>query len=884
MSVATPSCLASIAGNDDGGWRDAARVLLSDSDAALAARFDADEPVDRLLTARSALVDGVVCSAWQRAHCALPELHLLATGGYGRGELFPGSDVDLLVLAESEAQAEHHDALARFFALLWDAGLSAGHAVRSLDQCVQAAREDLTVVTALSEWRLLAGQAEAAQRLARALSANTLWPPEQYFAHKRDEQRQRHARFNDTAYNLEPNIKDGPGGLRDIHTLVWMARRVHGVAGLAELVPLGALGEDEFASLERERQALSRLRFGLHLVAGRREERLLFDLQKALAARLGLRDERADNLAVEQLMQGFFRSAATVLRINDRLLQRFEEQLEGEQRAEPIDAEFVRRHGYLALREPGRLAGQPSLVLRLFQVWATDPQLRGLHSESARALAEALPNIPSYDVATPELRARFMEILRGPQPVLSLRRMSRLGVLACYLPAFGNVAGRMQFDLFHVYTVDQHTLAVLANIAGFHAPDPQQRFALAHEVWPRLRKPELLLLAGLFHDIAKGRGGDHSELGSHDAEAFCRAHALPAGDTALVAWLVRQHLLMSVTAQRQDISDPEVINRFAQRVADREHLDYLYLLTVADIAGTSPKLWNAWKDRLLADLYGATRFALRRGLEHPVHGAERISECRVAAHALLLGEGMSDSQINAVWATFPDESFLRYRPEQIAWQTAAIGKHRAASALVLARPLAQGGAPALEVFVYAPDNDGLFAAVVATLDRFGLSILASRIVTAHNGMSLDTFQVLAVNDRGVGRDELARTISRRLSDILARPLAQVRPSRRALPRHLRHFHVPTRVEFETLANGRSQLTLVCTDRPGLLAEVAQVLRQQRVRVHAARIATFGERVEDFFQLTDEHDLALQAPQTLHDLRTALLNCVDGEDDGKANRQ
>lgn len=883
MNTALAS-LAAIAAADDGAWRDAARTFLSDTDAALAARFDADEPIDRLLAARSAGVDSVLCSAWQRSNCASSNMHLLATGGYGRGELFPASDVDLLVLAEADVQAAQHEALAHFFTLLWDVGLSAGHAVRSLAQCVQAARDDLTVVTALSEWRMLCGKPDAAQRLARALSASTLWPAGEYFAEKRDEQRQRHARFNDTAYNLEPNIKEGPGGLRDIHTLVWMARRVHGVTGLAALVPLGVLGEDEFASLERERQALSRLRFGLHLVAGRREERLLFDLQKALATRLGLRDERADNLAVEQLMQGFFRSAATVLRINDRLLQRFDEQLEGEQRAEPIDADFVRRHGYLALREPGRLAGQPSLVLRLFQVWAEHPDLRGLHSASARALAEALPNIPSYDTATAPLRAGFMQILRGPQAVPSLRRMSRLGVLACYLPAFGNVAGRMQFDLFHVYTVDQHTLTVLANIAGFHAPDPQRRFALAHEVLPRLRKPELLLLAGLFHDIAKGRGGDHSELGSHDAAAFCRAHGLPAGDTALVAWLVRQHLLMSVTAQRQDISDPEVINRFAQRVADREHLDYLYLLTVADIAGTSPKLWNAWKDRLLADLYAASRFALRRGLEHPVHGTERISECRVAARALLLGQGMAEAAINAVWATFPDESFLRYRPEQIAWQTAAIGNHHAASPLVLARPLAQGGAPALEVFVHAADSDGLFAAVVATLDRFGLSILAARVMTAVNGMSLDTFQVLAVNDRGVGRDELARLVSRRLDEVLARPLAQVRPSRRALPRRLRHFRVPTRVEFETLANGRSQLTLVCTDRPGLLAEVAQALRQQRVRVHAARIATFGERVEDFFQLTDEHNLALHAPATLQAVRDALLHCVDGDDDGKEDGQ
>lgn len=882
MGVDTAARMQQVSTGDDDAWRDAARAALADMDTVLAARFDRGEAVDRLLDARARAVDAVVIGAWTRCLPNCDDAHLLATGGYGRGELFPQSDIDLLVLAEPEPQARHAQALARFFALLWDAGLAAGHAVRSQAQCQQAARDDLTVVTALSEWRLLAGSHEAAMRLAHATDARTLWPPQAFFAAKREEQHQRHARFNDTAYNLEPNLKEGPGGLRDVHTLTWMARRIHGVPGLAALVPLGVLGEDECASLERERQALSRLRFGLHLVAGRREERLLFDLQKALAARLGLRDERADNLAVEQLMQGFFRSAATVLRINDRLLQRFEEQLEGEQAPQPLDQDFVRRHGYLALREPGRLAGQPELMLRLFQVWAEHPDLRGLHSESARALAEALANMPTYDRATPALRQRFVDILRGERAVRSLKRMARLGLLGAYLPAFGKVSGRMQFDLFHVYTVDQHTLAVLDNIDSFASADSAQRFSLAHETWPRLRKPELLLLAGLFHDVAKGRGGDHSELGAHDARAFCETHGLAAADSELVAWLVREHLMMSVTAQRQDISDPDVINRFATRVGDREHLDYLYLLTVADIAGTGPKLWNAWKDRLLADLYSAARFALRRGLEHPVHGAERVSECRVAAREKLHALGMDDPRIDAVWLDFPDESFLRYRPEQLAWQTRAIAEHTGNGPLVLVRSLRQTGAPALEVFVYAHDSDGLFAAVAATLDRLGLNVLAARVVTARNGMSLDTFQVLATH-MSAAPEAQAQTVCERLTQVLSGPLDAVRPARRALPSHLRHFRVPVRVEFEPLRNGRTQLALVCTDRPGLLADVAQVFRAQQVRVHAARIATFGERVEDFFQLTDERDFALEWERALQELRVALIDCVDGEQHGKKDR-
>jgi len=888
MSVDTAARMQLAAQRDDDAWRDAARAALGDLDAALGARFDAGEAVQRLLKERTAGVDAVVIDAWSRCLGDADDAHLLATGGYGRGELFPYSDIDLLVLAEPEAQTRHAQALARFFALLWDAGLAAGHAVRSLAQCQQAARDDLTVVTALSEWRLLAGAQDAALRLARAIDAHSLWPPQQFFEAKRNEQHQRHARFNDTAYNLEPNLKEGPGGMRDLHTLTWMARRIHGVPGLQALVPLGVLGEDEYASLERERLALSRLRFGLHRVAGRREERLLFDLQKALAARVGLRDERADNLAVEQLMQGFYRSAATVLRINDRLLQRFEEQLEGELPPQPLDRDFVRRHGYLALREPGRLAGQPELMLRLFEVWAAHPDLRGLHSESARALAEALPNMPAYDRATSLLRAHFMDLLRGEHAVRSLKRMARLGLLGSYLPAFGKVSGRMQFDLFHVYTVDQHTLTVLDNIASFASADSAQRFSLAHEAWPRLRKPELLLLAGLFHDIAKGRGGDHCELGGQDAQTFCAAHGLAPADTALVVWLVREHLLMSVTAQRQDISDPDVINRFATRMGDREHLDYLYLLTVADIAGTGPKLWNAWKDRLLADLYSAARFALRRGLEHPVHGAERVDECRAAARERLRAQGMDDARIESVWADFPDESFLRYRPEQLVWQTRAIADHACNAParnapLVLVRPLAQGGAQALEVFVYARDSDGLFAAMAATLDRLGLNVLAARVVTARNGMSLDTFQVLATQLADAAPEEQAQTIRQRLTQVLSGPLDAVRPARRALPSHLRHFRVPVRVEFEPLGNGRTQLVLVCADRPGLLADVAQVFRTRQVRVHAARIATFGERVEDFFQLTDERDFALEREQALQELRVALVACVDGEQHAEKDR-
>jgi [protein-PII] uridylyltransferase len=849
------------------GWR----AALEDNQRELAAAFDRNEDIDELLARRARAVDEAVVAAWRQAFGDAPGLALLATGGYGRAELFPRSDVDLLIVAEEPVQDAHRGAIEAYFAALWDLGLAPGHAVRSIGQCLEAARDDVTIATSLLEARPLAGDADAIARLRAAMQTPGLWPPAEFYAAKRAEWVARHARYHDTAYNLEPNLKEGPGGLRDLHTLAWLAQRLYGVQKLAELLAVGALGADEYDILDTRRRTLSRLRYGLHLVAERREERLLFDYQKQLAARLGFRDEHRDNLAVEQLMQDYFRSAALVLRVGERLLQRYAEGLSPDAPVEPIDADFVRIDGFLGLRDPQLLHRRPVNILALFRVWQQHPDLRGLHSTAARALGEALSRIDDRFRAEPSVKAQFLALLRDEHAIPTLERMARLGVLGRYLPAFGKVSGRMQYDLFHVYTVDQHTLTVLRNMASFAESGSAERFALGHELWPQLRKPELLLLAGLFHDIAKGRGGDHSELGAVDARRFCLDHGLSAADTDLVAWLVRHHLAMSVTAQRQDISDPEVVGRFANLVGELERLDYLYLLTVADIAGTSPKLWNAWKDRLMADLYTATRFALRRGLEHPLHAEERIDEARIASRLRLHDLGLDDDAIERVWAEFPDESFLRYRAEQIAWQTLGIARTAEdALPLVLARPHARPGA--LELFVYSPDRDGLFATVAATLDRLGLGIVEARVVNSRRGMSLDTFQVLDAGVDFVDPERRAASISASVRDALRSGAEKRALARRALPRQLKHFRIPASVEFAP-TEGRTQMTLVCSDRPGLLAQVAALLREHRLRVHDARIATFGERVEDFFLLTDETDAPLDAAQC-ESLRAALLAALE----------
>ena len=855
------------------GSAQAARARLEQLDAALAARFDAGEATHLLTRARADGMDALIAEAWSESIPADAPLALFAVGGYGRRSLYPQSDVDLLVLGDEDAQALHREALAGFIARLWDAHVPVSHATRSLADVREAALGDITIQTALMDARQLRGDAAMAQRLQAMIAPDVAWPAADYHTAKREELRSRHARFGDTADNLEPNVKEGPGGLRDLQTLRWMAMRVYGVTGLEQLEAMGKIGRDERETLLRAASELQRLRWGLHLVAGKREERLRFDYQRLLAARLGGLDQ-AENSDVERMMQGFYRSAALVLRIGERLLQRFEEELEGDVEPDVLDAGFELRGRWLAARHPEWPHGDPAQIFALFATWSHLPEGTGLHSRTARALAESLPLVPDYASASPALRMQFLHLLQQPEAVTTLKRMSQLGVLARWIPAFARVTGRMQFDLFHVYTVDQHTLALLGNFALFQNGGDEQRFSMAHEVWPRLRKPELLLLAGLFHDIAKGRGGDHSELGAVDAREFCQAHGLSAADTDLVAWLVQKHLLMSVTAQKQDIADPEVVQRFAETVADREHLDMLYLLTCADIAATSPKLWNAWKDRLLADLNVATRLALRRGLENPVAAAERIAETRAGTREILRAHGVTEDAADTLFLSMPEESFLRGHPDQVAWQAGVLAQSPAEALHVATRTIGHDDASVLEVFVHSPDRDGLFAAIVATLDRAGLAIQQARLLQGPDGSVFDTFQCMPIDPL---RPVAPALVEQRLHEVLSKEdLAAVRPPRRTQPRHLQHFRIRPQVAFGDAANGRRTLmSLVCTDRPGLLAEVAQTLRAQGLRVHDARIATFGERAEDVFQLSDERDLPLDASRQ-QSLREALLAGNTGE--------
>ncbi|MEY2867418.1 MAG: [protein-PII] uridylyltransferase [Pseudomonadota bacterium] len=843
-----------------------AKDILAEMRSKLQDSLAKDVAIEVLIGQYRDVIDTLVKAAWQRHMPANTGMALVATGGYGRGELYPHSDIDLLLCGDAEAQAEAAAAIAAMYSLLWDCGLKLGQAVRSVEQCMQESRADVATYTSLLETRLLAGDSRQYQDLQRAVHSPDVYDSLAYFEAKRNEQRQRHAKYNNTADNLEPNIKEGPGGLRDFHTLNWLAQKLYGVDSMAGLAPIGLLGDGEWQALQRNWRIVARLRFGLHLLVKRPEERLLFDHQKLLAERFGLKDN-PENLAVEQLMQGFFRSAAILLRINDRLLQRFEEHLAEEQVVTPIDDHFVLKNGYLLALDNRFGAESLPRLFELFSVWGGQPACKGLHSDTARGLAESLPDILPYAEQPESVRAAFMELISQAQGVVSLQRLARLGILARYLPEFGQVTGRMQYDLFHVYTVDQHTLNVLEFIRRFEQ-GRVEGFSLPHEVFPRLRKPHLIWLAGLFHDIAKGRGGDHAELGSADFARFAQAHALPVADAQLVEWLIAQHLLMSFTAQKFDISDPDIINGFAGKVADREHLDYLYVLTCADIAGTSPKLWNAFKDQLLADLYTATRYVLRVGLEHPLNAEDIRAETRNMALAKLMDAGFGEDAVQSLWLTFPEDAFLRYRPEQLVWQTQGILSQAAAPSQILVREPA--GRDSLEIFVRTPDKDGIFSGLMATLDRLNLSVQHARLLPSSDGYALDNFITLK-GSHTPDNKRVAQTLSAALKDP-----AHIKPAKHMLPRQLKHFKTPTRIEFNQQPQvQRTLMSLVCADRPGLLADIAYVLLQRRIRVHDARIATFGERAEDIFVLSDRDDRAITEPDELALIHSALLEFLEG---------
>ncbi len=836
------------------------------------------------LLARALSVEAMLLQLWRKHFNASLAVELVAVGGFGRAALFPKSDVDVLVLVSLKQEAALSAAIAEFFTECWSLKIEIAASTHTPDSAAQFAQEDLSFMTSLLDQRLLAGKGTQLKKLLALIAPAKVFNSVDFFAAKVAEQRARHERFSDTGYNLEPNVKEGPGGLRDLHTIAWVLQRHFGVRHWAQLAATGFIDAPLQARLEAVELELSSYRFALHELCQRKEERLLFDHQISLAERFGYHDNGPTDRAVEQLMQRYFRSVREVQRLSELLLKRLADLLFAAPGAQsdhlPINADFVLVRGQIE-RAQGAGSTQPLKVcqaLRALAAFQVCEAAEGLGGHLLAQFAELVQRIGRAPPAPADYMDELLAIFNAPERVAkTLAQAAQTGLLGALIPAFARVTGRMQYDLFHAYTVDQHTLFVLEKLEALREPSALERHPLAYEVFARIRKPALLFFAALFHDIAKGRGGDHSELGGAEAREFLSALGLPGSESDLVAWLVEQHLTMSTTAQKRDIQDPAVVRQFALLVSERERLDHLYLLTCADIMGTNPKLWNGWKAKLLADLYGSTRFVLRRGLENPVHASERLQAARASAMELLVGEGAGRAQVNQVWASFPERALLRQTADEARFQTQAVLAHqRANDNLVLAiRPMPGTDAGTFELFVRVPDRLGIFAMITSTLDKLGMSVIGARIYSTPTGLTHDVFQLLdsqTSDSQNVGQSSRARALDLQMQLRLALSQSEYRPkvSKRAATRQQKHFRFPAQVEItefedlsqtdaispansETVSEQKLQtLTIVCPDSFGLLARAAITLFEHKIRVHTARIATFGERVEDFFQISEAY--------------------------------
>ncbi|OYD26141.1 bifunctional uridylyltransferase/uridylyl-removing protein GlnD [Oceanimonas baumannii] len=847
------------------------KEILSRLQSWLEQRFEAGDDINELVCLRSQHMDQLLTGLWARHGLAQQnELALVAVGGYGRGELHPCSDIDLLVLSRHRHHEAFNERIGHFVTQLWDLHLEVGHSVRTVAECVTQGEHDITVATNLIEARLITGCYDTFADLSQATAPDRFWPSQAFFEAKRSEQEQRHRQFHDSSYKLEPDIKNSPGGLRDIQTISWVARRHFGATTLGEMASHGFLSDAEFDELQDCQNFLWKLRFALHTVTGRADNRLLFDRQRAVAMALGYAGE--GNQPIEYMMKRYYQTVRRVAELNELLLQLFDEAILGHiaMDVKTLTPEFRLRGRLIDLADPELFMHEPAAILRLFYQIAACPQITGIYSSTLRELREARRTQHIFLCERADCRRLFMMLLRHPgSGRLALPLMHRYGVLAAYFPQWSKIVGQMQFDMFHAYPVDEHTYRVLKNINGFREPGSQRRHPLCHNISNRLRKPELLLLAGLFHDIAKGRGGDHSTLGADDALAFCMAHGLDRSDARLVSWLVRQHLLMSVTAQRRDIHDPDVIREFATQVRDELHLDFLYCLTVADICATNDTLWNDWKGSLLRDLYFSTQKALRRGLENPPDLRLRIRENQQQARRLLDHLDTSYEQVKSLWTRFPADYFLRHTPEQIAWHSRHILAH-AKEEHPLVQISQQPGRGGSELFIYSPDSPNLFGRVAAALDQKNLNIHDAQIMTSKDGYALDTFIVLEPDGQPVSGDRLT-DLCRDLADALASSLAPVIRARPPSRRH-REFYVPTQVHFLQPArpSKRTLMELVALDTPGLLARIGAVFSRLSLNLHAAKITTIGERVEDFFSLTNAQNCPL-TEQEQQQLREKLVD-------------
>ncbi|MGE3345921.1 MAG: [protein-PII] uridylyltransferase [Ramlibacter sp.] len=830
--------------------------------------------IRQLLQQLARLTDETLRTLWTEAGFD-PSLALVAVGGFGRGELFPHSDVDVLLLmpdgTSPDADAALKQRIEGFIGSCWDTGLEIGSSVRTVSDCVAEAAKDVTVQTSLLEARLVTGERKLFAQFYKRFQAGL--DPKAFFVAKTLELRQRHHKFENTPYALEPNCKESPGGLRDLQCILWVARAAGFGKSWDELARKGLATPFEARQIKRNEALLSLIRARLHLIAHRREDRLVFDLQTAVAESFGYQAETADNgrmvaRSSEALMKRYYWSAKAVSQLNQILLLNIEERLNpSTHEPRPINARFADKAGMLEVTSDDLYEREPHAILETFLVFENTVGINGLSARTLRALYNVRGVMNGKFRSDPVNRATFMAILKEPVGLThAMRLMNQTSVLGRYLWVFRRIVGQMQHDLFHVYTVDQHILMVLRNVRRFFIAEHAHEYPFCSQLASGMDKPWVLYVAALFHDIAKGRGGDHSELGGHEVRRFCRQHGIAREDSKLIEFLVQEHLTMSRVAQKEDLSNPDVIAAFAKRVGNERYLTALYLLTVADIRGTSPKVWNAWKGKLLEDLY---RYTLRVLGGHAADPAAEIEARKREALIMLALHALPHDAHKKLWDSLDVGYFMRHDAADIAWHTRMLSRHTGtARCIVRARRSTIG--EGMQVLVYTPDQTDLFARICGYFDQAGFSILDAKVHTANNGYALDTFQVVTSMLPEHYR-ELVSMVEAELDHTIENPGPLPPPSKGRVSRRVKSFPVAPRVDLRPDEKAqRWLLSISASDRVGLLYSVARVLARHKLNLQLAKVSTLGERVEDTF-LIDGPELQQNKAQIA--IETELLEAL-----------
>ena len=808
-----------------------------------------------LIENRSDFYDALLIQLWQEMGLSEQQgIALIAVGGYGRREMFPLSDLDFLILVEQTPSPEIEEKITQFIQFLWDCGFEVGNSVRTLEQCESEGKQDITIATNLLEARFLTGNRPYFDALNELVKNSDFWSKEDFFNAKVQEQIERYQRYHNTAYNLEPDIKYSPGGLRDLHLLYWVALRHSGALTLEAILQSGFIYPQEYQQLQESRAFLFKVRFALHLILKRYDNRLLFDRQIKVSELLGFRGE--GNQAVEKMMKCFFQALHRISLISNLLIQHYQENVLSSNQDSVIhqlDDDFQLVNQCLCLRNSRVFQEKPERMLDLF-FYLTQYEQANIHSDTLRQLQISLDQLAQKLCEIPAAREKFLRLFNQPNAIKrAFMPMHQYGVLTAYLPQWQAIEGLMQFDLFHIYTVDEHTLRVMLKLESFLSQESAQEHPIAHRIFSQFSDRSLLYIAALFHDIAKGRGGDHAELGAEDVANFAQLHGLDRREIDTLAWLVQSHLLMSITAQRRDIHNPEVVMNFAEAVQNQVRLDYLTCLTVADICATNSNLWNSWKRSLFASLYEFTGQQFAQGMKELLDYSEKSEENRKLAQQILTQDysDIAPISIEQLWARCPEDYFVRNTPKQIAWHTSLLVDFAEALLVKISNRFSLGGT---EVFIYCQDQPHLFNKVVSTIGAKKFSIHDAQIITAQDGYVFDSFIITELNGELVEFDrrrelEQALTVALQSEKL---PALSITPNRQ-----LQHFTVQTDVRFlHENKKEHTEMELVALDKPGLLAQVSQIFSELNLNLLNAKITTVGEKAEDFFILTNQFGQAL----------------------------